>query len=109
VLGLAAVLGLFGRCASPGPPARTLEGLASMLGQAAGGVVNPKDIVWEPSPGFLSETFVSRPVLFLAAAKAGQPRDLYRARVRVTFEGQPISVRQLRNVTETPLGDDVAL
>ena len=109
MLGIAAVLGLLGRCASPGPPERTLEGLAGMLGQAAGGVVNPKDIVWEPSPGFLSETFLGRPVLFLAAAQPGHPRDVYRARVRVTLEGQPISVRQLRNVTETPLGDDAAL
>ena len=109
VLGLVALLGVFGRCSTPVPPERTLEGLAEMLGHAAGGVVNPKQIVWEPSPGFLSETFLGRPVLFLAAPAPGQPRDVYRARVRVTLEGQPISVRQLRNITETPLGDDAAL
>jgi hypothetical protein len=108
-VGLPALAALGAHCATPSPPERTLEGLAEMLGRSAGGVVAPKDIAWEPSPGFLSETFLGRRVMFLAAPAHGKPRDLYRARVRVTLEGQPISVRQLRNVTGTPLGDDMAL
>ncbi len=91
------------------PPPRTLEGLAQMLGRATGGVVDPKEIAWEPSPGFLVESFRGRNLLFLSAPAAGKPRDVYRASVRVTLAGQPISVRRLRNVTDTPLGDDVAL
>ncbi len=91
------------------PPARTLEGLAGMLGQAVGGVVQPTDIAWERSPGFLAESFLGRRVLFLASAAKGEPRDLYRARIRVTLGGQPISVREIRNITETPLGDDAGL
>ena len=80
-----------------------------MLGRAVGGVVEPDDIAWEPSPGFWSETLRGRRVLFLGAPVAGRPRDLYRARVRVTLEGKPISVRQVRNLTQTPAGDDAAL
>ena len=80
-----------------------------MLGRAAGGTVDPDDIAWEPSPGFLAETFSGRRVLFLARAEEGGPRDLYRAHVRVTLGGQPIDVTRIRNVTDTALGDDAAL
>ncbi len=107
--GLAAVVATGVRLSSARPPPRTLAGLADMLGRAAGGVVSPKDIAWEPSPGFLTETFAGRRVLFLAAPAAGKPRDLYRARVRVTLSGQPVSVEQIRDITQTPIGDDVGL
>lgn len=80
-----------------------------MLGAEAGGAVEPSSIAWEPSPGFWSETFFGRRVLFLARAADGKPRDLYRARVRLTLAGQPIAVTQLRNLTQTPLGDEAAL
>ena len=36
-------------------------------GARVGGVVNPQDVVWEASPGFLAETFRGRAVMFLAA------------------------------------------
>ncbi|MGC4088908.1 MAG: hypothetical protein QM756_13615, partial [Polyangiaceae bacterium] len=80
-----------------------------MLGDAAGGVVEPNALVWEPSTGFLSETFFGRRVLFLAAPSAGAPRDVYRASVRLTLDGSPIHVTQVKNLTDTPHGDDVAL
>jgi hypothetical protein len=102
----AAVLGVAVHCSSAAPPPCTLQGLASLLGQSAGGVVSPDDIAWEESPGFWAETFVGRRLFFLSAPAPGLPRDLYRARVRVTFEGQPIAVRELRNITVTPAGDD---
>src|SRR5688572_16569712 len=108
-VGLAALLGIGVRACSPSPPPCTLDGLAGMLGGAVEGVVKPEEIVWEPSPGFFEETFIGRRALFLASPKAGAPRDLYRARVRVTRKGQPIEVREVRNLTETPLGDDVGL
>jgi hypothetical protein len=109
LLGGAAFAALVARCASPAPPDRTIEGLAGMLGRAVGGVVHPDDIAWEPSSGFWSDTFLGRRVLFLAAPSEGRPRDLHRARVRVSLEGKPIAVGQVRNLTLTPAGDDAAL
>lgn len=103
------MLGALVHGASAAPPERSLEGLAELLGRETGGVVLPEEIAWEPSPGFLAETFWGRRVLFLSASRKGKPRDLYRASVRVTLSGQPISVRRLRNLTDTPLGDDAAL
>jgi len=109
LLAVVAGLGLGVRCTAARPPDKTLEGLAEMLGRSSGSVVSPKDIAWEPSPGFLSETFLGRRVLFLGSAKPGGPRDVYRARVRVTLDGKPIGVTQVRNLTDTPLGDDTGL
>src|SRR5262245_27499663 len=109
LLAVAAGLGFLVRCAAPSPPARTLDGLAEMLGKASGTVVQSKEIVWEPSPGFLAETFFGRRLLFLGAKKRGEPRDVFRARVRVTLDGKPVGVTQLRNLTDTPLGDDTGL
>ncbi|MDZ7894453.1 MAG: hypothetical protein U5M50_05480, partial [Sphingobium sp.] len=57
-------------------------------------------IVWEESPGFWTEIFFGRRVLFLGALKEGEPRDVYRARVRLTLDGSPIQVLEARNVTE---------
>ncbi|HET9931143.1 MAG TPA: hypothetical protein VFQ35_10670, partial [Polyangiaceae bacterium] len=108
-LALAGSAALAARCASDGPPARTLDGLAQLLGNAAHGVVEPEAIVWEPSAGLLVDTFVGRRVLFLASAKAGEPRDVYRARVRLALDGAPIHVSDIKNLTDTPHGDDVAL
>lgn len=86
-----------------------MAGLAGLLSGAIGGVVKPEEIIWEQSPGALAELTLGRRVLFLGASKAGAARDLYRARVRVTLDGQPLSVSTLRNVTDTPVGDDAAL
>lgn len=109
VLGLALGLGFLSHCASPKPPEKSLAGLAEALGRASNGVVEDRDIAWEDSPGFWTETFVGRHLLFLSGRGAGAPRDLYRARVRVTRGGQIIEVRDLRNLTDTPQGDDAGL
>lgn len=109
LLGIALGLGCVSHCAAPRPPEKSLLGLASALGRETGGVVDEHDIAWEESPGFLVETFLGRQLLFLSRASAGAPRDLYRARVRVTQAGQVVEVRQLRNLTDTPQGDDVGL
>jgi hypothetical protein len=102
-------LGALTHCAAPKPPQKSLSGLSAALGQASSGVVDEHDIAWEESPGFFSETFVGRHLLFLSRRTAQEPRDLYRARVRVTLDGQVIEVRNVRNLTDTPLGDDVGL
>jgi hypothetical protein len=93
-----------------------------MLGKSIGGTVVPTDIAWEPSPGVLAELFWGRRVLFLgraggpesraasgASAAENTPRDLYRARVRVTLEGRPVTIEGVNNLTGTPLGDEQKL
>lgn len=90
----------------PAPPARTAEGVATMLGEAVGGEVRADDFVWEERGGFLRDAFLGRRVLFLARRGAGAPGDLYRARVRLTRAGRPVRVAELRNLTASPLGDD---
>lgn len=107
--GLATAIAAVASLARPAPPPRSLEGLASLLGRAANGVVDPGEVKWEPSRGPLGDALLGRRVLFLAAPRKGAERDVFRARVRVSVEGQPIDVGDLRNVTETPLGDDAAL
>jgi hypothetical protein len=107
--GVAALLGVISHCAVPTPPEKSLAGLAGALGRATGGVVADGDLAWEESPGFLAETFSGRHLLFLSRRTADAARDLYRARVRVTLDGQVIEVRDVRNLTDTPLGDDVGL
>jgi hypothetical protein len=122
VLVVVAGIALTGRFLYPAPPPRTLEGLAAMLGKSIGGTVAPADIAWEPSPGVLAELFWGRRVLFLgradprepggaasAAPAQGAPRDLYRARVRVTLEGRPVTIEGVNNLTGTPLGDEQKL
>ncbi|HVY45001.1 MAG TPA: hypothetical protein VHB21_03940, partial [Minicystis sp.] len=106
--GGAAALGLFVRCAAPAPPARTVEGVAAMLGSAVGGEVRPEDFVWEERHGFLADAFLGRRVLFLARTGPGG-RDLFRARVRLTRAGRPVSVLDVHDLTDSPLGDDGGL
>jgi hypothetical protein len=109
LLGLLAASAAVSHCSTPKPPERSVEGMAKMLGAAVNGVVKPEEMIWEQSPGVLEELLLGRRVLFLGASHAGAARDLYRARVRVTLDGQPLSVSTVRNVTDTPVGDDAAL
>jgi len=109
LLGVAVALGTATHCATPHPPEKSLPGLSAALGRASGGVVDDHDIAWEDSPGFWTETFVGRHVLFLSRTAAEAPRDLFRARARVTQGGQVIELRDVRNLTDTPQGDDVGL
>lgn len=106
---LAAALGISAGLLRPGPPQATPAGLAEALGRASQQVVSPADVRWEPSRGFLLDALVGRQALFLASSVEGGPRDLHRARVRVSREGHPVEVVEIRNLTRTPLGDDHAL
>jgi hypothetical protein len=105
----AVLVALAVRIKSPAPRERTVDGLAAMLGEAVGGVVQTNELVWESSQSFVSELLFGRHILFLASELPGGPRDVYRARVRLTLDGSPLDVTQVRNLTETPRGDDVAL
>jgi hypothetical protein len=93
------------RCVQPSPPASTLEGVARMLGDASSTTVQPSAFVWEASRGLLADLFLGRRALFTGSPKAGGPRDLFRATVRVSPEGHPISVVRTVNLTSSPLGD----
>jgi len=103
-------LGVGATGTSPPPP--TAEGVAAMLGASigeGGGTVRSEDFVWEARGSFWSDAFVGRRVLFLAHRASTQPADLYRARVRLTRAGHPLSVSEVRNLTRSPLGDDADL
>ena len=109
-LGLgAALLGGCAHLCSGAVPARSVDGLAEVLGNRVGGTVDPATIAWEPSGGAWRDLVHGRGVLFLAAPEPGAPHDVFRARVQVTREGQPLRLRALRNLSRSPIGDDVGL
>jgi len=108
-VGVCLGLGLAASCAVPAPSPLDPAGLAQWLGTATRQVVSAEDLAWEPQRSFLAEALVGRRILFLAAPEKGQPRDLHRAYVRLGYDGQPMSLWGQRNLTRTPLGDDVGL
>lgn len=109
IAGLIAALALGRACFAGAPPQKTLEGLVGALGQAAHVVVRPNDFVWEASEGILADFSSGRRLLFLGAEKSGAPRDLFRARVRLSPEGRPLEVKDVVNLTQTPYGDEQGL
>lgn len=109
-LGVLAVLPAVAvHCAREAPAPLTIEGLAGLLGTSARATVEPSSVAWEPSSGVLADLTIGRKALFLGCAKPGAPRDVYRAWVRVSPDGAPLSVTRIRNLTRTPLGDDSGL
>lgn len=104
-LGGIVALAILARVAVPSPPVRSVEGVARLLGDSVGGEVKPDDFVWESGGGFFADAIVGRRVLFLASRK-GAPRELHRARVRLTRSGRPLEVADVATLTDTPLGDD---
>jgi hypothetical protein len=95
-------------------PGADLEALASALGQAAGGPggdarVAGDDVRWAPSEGAIADATVGRWVIFLARTAGEDTRDVWRARARVSPEGDVIQLLAAHNLTSTPLGDDHAL
>ncbi len=104
--GLFALVAMLRAAASSSPPPRTAEGVAAMLGASVGGEVRSDDFVWEARGGATRDAFLGRWVLFLARRPGASAADLYRARVRVTHGGQPLSPSSVYNLTQSPLGDD---
>ena len=90
-------------------PRKDIVDLAGALADASGGVVEPRDVRWEPAGGVTSDFVFGRWAIFLASETAGGPRDVWRARVRLTPEGRPLEVVDAHDLTSTPLGDDHAL
>jgi hypothetical protein len=91
------------------PPEDDVAHLAAALAEATHQTVEPEDVRWEPSRGALVDASFGRFVLFLASDKKGGPRDVWRARVRLTGEGHALAVDDVHDLTSTPLGDDHAL
>ncbi|HSQ67037.1 MAG TPA: hypothetical protein VLM85_27655 [Polyangiaceae bacterium] len=83
--------------------------LAAAIGRATHGVVQPRDVVWEPSGGMVSDLVLGRFALALGSETPGAPRDVWRVRVRLSPEGHPLSVSDAHDLTQTPLGDDHSL
>lgn len=106
-------LALGHRSVLPRPPAANLTQVAGYLGAVVGSerplTVAPDSLQWEESNGPVFDLFRGRQVMFLAAEGPGQPNDVYRARVRVGPGGELLEVERWRNLTQTPLGDEVAL
>jgi hypothetical protein len=90
-------------------PGQDVKTLAQSLSAATGAIVVPEDIRWEPSRGTLTDAISGRDVLFLARPKENAPRDVYRARVRVSPEGHPIEIASVHDLTQTEIGDDAEL
>lgn len=112
LLAAGCALALGHRCVLPRPPALDLQHVAEYLGSAAEGaplVVEAASIQWEASGGAVQDALLGRRVLFLAAADVEAARDVYRARVRVAPDGALLEVNQWRNLTQTPLGDELDL
>jgi hypothetical protein len=93
------------------PGGRDIEGLALALSRAAGEgqEVVGSDLRWGASGGIVADFVLGRPALFLARAGGLDTRDVWRARVRLSPEGDVLGVVAARNITNTPLGDDHAL
>jgi hypothetical protein len=108
-LGLVALATLAGAFSADAPPEVTVSGLVGLLDAQTSLSVRAEDLRWAPSSGFLADRTIGRRLLFLGAETEGGPRDLYRARVRLGDAGQPLALGQLRNLTQTPIGDDAGL
>ena len=90
-------------------PQKDMVDLAGALSDASEGVVEPRDVRWEPADGVLSDFVFGRWAVFLSSSTRGGPRDVWRARVRLTPEGRPLEIVDAHDLTGTPLGDDHAL
>ena len=85
--------------------------IAVQLGEATGLEVRPASLVWigqTPAADFGSATR-AREIVFLASRDSKGAADLYRAEVRVAPGPRIVSAGGLRNLTESPDGDDFAI
>lgn len=108
LIAASAALALGRGCSAELPPPATLEGLVQLLRDSAEVQVRAGEFGWEPSSGPLLDLVFGRQILFLGC-KPGAPRDVYRAAVAVSWEGKPLFVQGVRNLTQTPMADEVGL
>ncbi len=109
VVGVLAVLVSFGRSV---PAVDNLDGdagtQAAQLSRDLGQHVLPDSLVWiEASSAVgLKAAIVWQELLFLASLKPKGSADLYRVEVRLDNRGNIIAERGLRNLTNSPAGDE---
>lgn len=104
ILAFAAAAGAGSALTRPSLQAITEVELRASLSAATGQHVD--QIAWEPSRGIVTDATVGRRLLFLASSGEQGARDLYRARVRVSYEGKPLELCDWVNLTNTPIGDE---
>jgi hypothetical protein len=92
-----------------GAPGSDIGELALALGAASSGHVRPSDVKWTAPGGAIGDAIFGRSVVFLSSVQPNGPRDVWRARIRVSPEGHLVSIESASNLTGTPLGDDHAL
>ncbi len=102
-----ALTAAFCRLGHPVATERTPEALTSLLSDSLHGPV--ETFGWEGSRGRATDLLDGRPLLFLGRESDEQPRDVYRAFVRVSPDGAPLSVTRIRNLTRTELADERGL
>lgn len=107
LLAFAVAAGAGSALARPSLHASSETELLAALQRATGQHVDR--VAWEPSRGVVTDATLGRRMLFLASAVPNGPRDLYRARVRVSYEGKPLELCDWVNLTNTPIGDEHAL
>lgn len=88
------------------PARHDVAHLALALGQRIDGEVDPAELAWAPSDGMLGDWLSGRWVVFLGKQRGEANRDVFRARVRLSPGGYPLSIGDAYNLTRTPLGDD---
>jgi hypothetical protein len=101
-----AAAGIVAGIARGAAPGHDLDALALALGRAATADVSGQDVRWEPSKGVLGDLVLGRNALFLARRAGEDTRDVWRARARVTPEGDVVELLDVHDLTNTPLGDD---
>lgn len=108
VISAAGAAALLRACTLTVPENAALDGLSGMLAKSIEGRVQPDDIAWEPSRGAWLDATFGRRALFLGTRQGGL-RDVYRARVSVSSEGQPVRVLDVVNLTDTAEADERGL
>jgi hypothetical protein len=87
-----------------------VDGLRSALGERVAGPVG--SLVWEPSSGIFGDFLVGRPLQFEARVRQGTtlaPRDIYRTLIRLSPEGNILSIAAPHNITHTSKSDESGL
>lgn len=80
--------------------------LAGSLARATGLAVDGAVVFERAGPLRWSDAVLGCTVLFTAVERPGAPRDVWRARVRVTPAGRLLALAGAANLTVSPLGDD---
>jgi len=90
-------------------PPHTEVAVVALLERDSAGAVAADEYVWEPSNGWFDDLFRGRGVVFLSRAEATGTRDAFRARVRVTPGGRPLSSRGCQRLTDSAFADEADL